>query len=115
MKDKVNNVAGSFGWQWRSDGFDDRVVGDMEVGATFSDRWAGRLRLAGVQSIDEGEPAAESPSGIGNGTSYNGIYLEADYRLVRELRLGLIADAASLAVKRRSGGTIFSLYGATTF
>lgn len=108
-------VAGSFGAQWRSSGFDDRLVGDAEIGATFSDRWSGRLRLAGVQSLDEGGPAAESPSGIGNGTSWNGIYLEVDYRLAGELRLGLIADAATLAVKRRSAGTIFSLYAATVF
>lgn len=114
-------VGGALGWELRTSGFDDRLFWNLEGGVRIGARGSTRLRASGVHSVlDEGRPPADSPSGIGNGTSWTGLAVEADValgRLDRPVRwtTGLTAETGLTLVTRRSGGTTTSWNLAASF
>ncbi|MEM9069902.1 MAG: hypothetical protein AAGE52_15425 [Myxococcota bacterium] len=109
-------LAASGGYQWRGEGFDDRITWSAEVGGNFTDRWGGRARASGAHSLDEdGAPRGNSPSGIGNGVSWAGFALEVDYRLRDGWYLGLTLEGGLSGLRRQTGGPVTSLWVATQY
>ncbi|MEN0061228.1 MAG: hypothetical protein AAGA48_03705 [Myxococcota bacterium] len=112
---KKGYLASSLGWELRGGRFDDRLLWSVEGGTQFGRRVGTRLRASGVHSVrSEGLPAAEGPSGIGNGTSWTGLAVEADVALGRldgpvRWALGLTEETGITLVRRRSGGLTTSL------
>ncbi len=111
-------LAGSVGYQWRGDGFRDRITWSAEIGGSFTDRWSGRARASGTHSLAlEGDdaPLAQTPSGIGNGVSWAGIALELDYRLGQQWFVGLTLEGGLGDLRSQTGGPVTSLWVATQF
>jgi hypothetical protein len=111
-------VAGSVGHILRGDGYDDVFTWTAEVGARFGERWSGRLRLTGHHALDENRaPYDESPSGIGNGTSYTGAAVEVECEVVPDGWVGFAIEGSAriIEIERQSGGPVVSVYGATRF
>ncbi|MBX3251022.1 MAG: hypothetical protein KF901_27845 [Myxococcales bacterium] len=109
-------VAFSAGYQWRASSFDDRLLWSAEVGGSFARRWGWRARASGAHSLPTGDaPRAESPSGMGNGSSWAGLALELDRRLVREWYLGAVIEGGLFHLRRLSGGPVVSLAVSTQF
>jgi len=109
-------LAGSGGYQFRSDGFDDRVLFSVEAGLTLAEGWSGRLRAHGAISIVRGRaPYNESPSGIGNGVSYTGFAVELDRKLVEKWFLGMTIEGGTGLLRRQTGGPVLSLAISTQY
>ena len=104
------------GYIARTNDYDHDLYWTAEGGLRFLERWATRLRLTGRHPLGNGSaPRHESPSGIGNGTSYVGFALEGDYEVVDRWHLGVTFEGGLAAVRRQTGGPVISLYGATKF
>lgn len=110
-------VAASNGVIYRSNGFDPVVVFSGEMGGRVARNRVGlRVRAQGYLSLPWGSAQrAESPSGMGNGTRYTGLALEADYRLVNHWDLGITLESGLGIQQRQTGGPVISLSIATTF
>lgn len=109
-------IAGSAGYEFRSDGFDDRLIWSLEAGMSFSERWGGTLRLSGAHSLPTGDaPYDETPSGVGNGTSYSGMALEVDYEFRDLWFVGLTLEGGLFHIVRQTGGPVLSLFVSTQY
>jgi hypothetical protein len=110
-------VAASNGVIYRSNGFDPVVVFSGELGGRVArDRIGLRVRAQGFLSLPWGTAQrTQSPSGMGNGTRYTGLALEADYRLVNHWDLGLTLESGLGIQQRQTGGPVISLSIASTF
>ncbi len=111
-------LAAAAGYIVRSGGFDHDLLWSAEFGGAFAQRWSARLRLTGLHPLDVGDPDVprhESPSGIGNGTSYVGLAAEGEYRFTERWSVGLSLEGGMAAVQRQSRGPVFSLYFATLY
>jgi hypothetical protein len=113
------HVAAFLGYILRSGGFDHDLYWNGEFGVTFFERLGLLARLTGCHPlpvrIGDEQPRHTSLSGIGNGTSYVGLALEAGYRVYGPLTLGLTVEGGLFAVQRQSRGPVFSLFFATTY
>jgi hypothetical protein len=106
-------VGGSFGFVYRTGGFDDVLVWSLEGGGRLSERWSARLRFVGWHPVVRGDaPEDESPSGLGNGTQYIAFAIEADVRLGDRWFLGMTLEGGVAEIRRQTGGPVLSLYGA---
>lgn len=108
-------LAASVGYIIRTHGYDHDLAWTAEYGMTFWNALSARLRLTGRHPLpvgDEDVPRHESPSGIGNGTSYVGLGLEAEYWFLSWWALGISFEGGLFAVQRQSGGPVLSLYAA---
>lgn len=104
------------GYVIRTGGFDDVVRFQVEGGTNFGDRIAARLRVTGNLALAaDSAPYRENPSGIGNGVSYLGFALEADYAIVPNWFVGFTFEGGVLHIRRQTGGPVLSLYGAHRF
>ena len=101
----------------RTGGYRHDVAWTLAGGLDFSQRWRGRLRLMGRHATGLGgdAPRHDSPSGIGNGTSYGGFALEVDYRLTPRWALGAVLEGGLFALRRQTGGPVLNLVVSTTF
>ena len=109
-------VAAGAGWVARTGGYDHALVWTAELGGTFSETLSGRIRLSGYHSIRTGDdPRDESPSGIGNGTSYTGVAIEGEWQFTERWYLGLTLEGGALGVRRQTGGPVISPFLATRF
>ncbi|MCA9583096.1 MAG: hypothetical protein KC416_14960, partial [Myxococcales bacterium] len=57
----------------------------------------------------------ESPSGIGNGTSYIGFAMEFDYEFVERWYIGMTFEGGVANIRRQTGGPVLTAYLATTW
>ena len=104
------------GYLLRTDGFDDVVQLSVEGGGDIVTDVGARLRVVGHLPIEASDaPYVDNPAGIGNGVSYLGFALEADYQLVDGFYLGLTLEGGLGLIRRQTGGPVFSLYGAHAF
>lgn len=109
-------LAGAAGAIARTGGYAPAFVWSAEVGAKFSDHWSGRVRLSGYHSIGTGSAApGESPSGIGNATSYSGVALEGEWTFIPRWQLGVTLEGGLLGIRRQTGGPVVSLFVATSW
>lgn len=109
-------VSGGAGWVARTGGFDHALTWTAEVGSSFGEDWSGRVRVSGYHSVRTGDaPRTESPSGIGNGTSYTGIALEGEWQFVEGWYLGTTLEGGLFALRRQTGGPVINLFAATRF
>ncbi len=109
-------VAFAAGYQWRAEDFDDRVLWSAELGWSFSDDWASRVRASGAHSLRlESAPRANSPSGMGNGSSWAGLAWELERRLIGRWYASLVIEGGLFGLRRLSGGPVASLGVATHF
>lgn len=109
-------AAASAGWLARTGGYDHALLFQLEAGMRFSERWQGRGRVTGHYAIRTGNnPRDDSPSGIGNGTSYTGLALEADYEWTKHWYIGTVLEGGLLGVVRQTGGPVISVYVAHKF
>ena len=109
-------VAGGAGWLARTSGYDHAFLWTAELGGTFGPTLSGRIRFTGHHPIRTGDDARdESPSGIGNGTSYVGIALEGEWQFTDAWYLGLTLEGGMVAVRRQTGGPVISPFVATRF
>lgn len=82
----------------------------------FTERIAGRARVTGHYALGNGDaPPDETPSGLGNGTSYTGAALEGDYRIGDRWFVGLSLEGGLFLIQRQTGGPVVSVYLATKF
>jgi hypothetical protein len=110
-------TAAGCGYIVRTHGYDDDVAFTIEGGFSYGN-WSARNRVSGRLPLrvgDESVPRHDSPSGIGNGTSYVGIAAEVDYRVYRTWVVGLSFEGGLFAVRRQSRGPVSALYLATAF
>lgn len=109
-------LAFSAGYQWRADGFDDRVLWSAEVGWSFTETWSSRVRASGAHSLRfESAPRASSPSGMGNGSSWAGLAWELERQIVDRWYASLVIEGGIFGLRRLSGGPVTSLGVATQF
>lgn len=109
-------AAAAVGWLARTGGYDHALLFQLEAGTRFSKRWQGRARISGQYAMRTGDvPRDDSPSGIGNGTSYTGLALEADYEWTKHWYLGTVLEGGLFGVVRQTGGPVISLYVAHKF
>ena len=109
-------AAASAGYVYRTGGYDGVVVWTAEGGVQISERFAARVRLTRWHStLDGSAPRSESPSGIGNGTSYLGFALEADRRVGERWFVGGSVEGGLGFLRRQTGGPVFSAYAAVKF
>jgi hypothetical protein len=112
-------LAGSVGWVLRTSGFDHVLTWSLEGGTTVEGRWGIRGRVVGWHSVpvyfDEGAPRHESPSGIGNGTSYIGFAIEVDYQIEPDWFVGFTGEGGLGYLVRQTGGPVVTLYVARRF
>jgi hypothetical protein len=112
-------LAGSIAYVVRTSGYDHVLAWSVEGGTTIEARWGLRGRVVGWHSLDvhfdEGAPRHESPSGIGNGTSYVGFALEVDYRIEENLYIGFTGEGGIGGLVRQTGGPVVTLYVAARF
>lgn len=125
--DVTARISGGYGWdRWylaasagftsRSDDYDGVVLWTAEVGGRFTDRIGGRLRLTGHHAIRQGlAPYDDSPSGIGNGTTYTGAAVEVEYMFVPDWWVGgtIEGSARLVEVEGQSGGPVTTIFAAT--
>lgn len=109
-------AAASAGYRVRTNAYDDALTWSAETGSELGDRGRGRLRLTGVHNIRNGTaPRHQSPSGLGNGTSYVGVALEAEYAFSPGWYLGGTFEGGLAGIRRQTGGPVLSFYVATQF
>lgn len=110
-------VGGMFGAVYRSNDFDPAGTVQIEAGGRIArDRVGIRGRYTGYLSIPVGRaPRHESPSGIGNGTRYWGLAIEADVRVASRWDVGITLEGGAGPLVRQTGGPVISLYAATSF
>ncbi len=110
-------VAGSFGAMFRSNGFDPAGTFSVEGGGRLARGRVGlRGRVNAFLSLPVGSaPRHESPSGMGNGTRYWGLALEADVRVATRWDLGLSFEGGIGPLLRQTGGPVINLFAAATF
>ncbi|MCA9606125.1 MAG: hypothetical protein KC619_11050 [Myxococcales bacterium] len=112
-------LAASAGYILRSGGYDHVITWTAEGGATLEAQWGVRGRITGYHSIDvwfgDRAPPHLSPSGIGNGTTYIGFSVEADYQLQPNYFVGVTLEGGVAAITRQTGGPVISLYFAHRF
>lgn len=112
-------LAGSVGWVMRTDGYDHVLTWSVEGGTTVERLWGIRGRLVGWHAVHayfgEPQPGHESPSGIGNGTSYTGFALEMDYQFQPSWFAGVTIEGGTGLLVRQAGGPVITLYLATRF
>ena len=112
-------LAASVGYIVRTDGYDHVLTWSAEGGSTIDSHWSWRVRAVGYHSLgvffDVEAPGHESPSGIGNGTSYMGFALEADYQIEPGWMVGLTLEGGLGVLIRQTGGPVVSLYLARRF
>lgn len=109
-------LAFSAGYQWRGESFDDRVLWSAEVGWSFTDAWSSRVRANGAHSLRfESAPRANSPSGMGNGSSWAGVAWELERRIVDRWYASAVIEGGLFGLRRLSAGPVFSLGVATQF
>lgn len=109
-------LAVATGYQWRGEGFDDRLLWSAEVGWSFTDAWASRVRASGAHSFRfESEPRASSPSGAGNGSSWAGLAWELERKIVDRWYASFVLEGGLFGLRRLSGGPVLSLGVATQF
>jgi hypothetical protein len=113
-------VAASAGYILRTDGYQHVLTWSAEGGWDFRGPMALRVRVVGYHSLDGvviGDPAPthNSPSGIGNGTSYIGFAAEGDFEVEEDLFLGVSFEGGIGALARQTGGPVITLYVATEF
>ncbi len=112
-------LAASIAYDVMTGGFDDRIGWSAEVGASFTPRFGGRLRLTGRHAIGNGDAVrGDSPSGLVSGASYTGFAVEVDYQLTQNESkgnwyLGFAFEGAFGFLKRQTGGPVLSLSIAT--
>lgn len=95
----------------RTGGFDDVIEFSLEGGGNPNENLGLRARLVGHLPIDTGNaPNHTSPSGVGNGTRYLGIALEAERRITNDWFLGGTIEGGAGLVRRQAGGPVFTLY-----
>lgn len=124
--DVIGGVSAGYGWDrayavvaaraiYRTGDFDTVLTWTAEGGGTVG-KWGLRGRVTGWHPLGNGSaPYHETPSGIGNGTSYVGAALEADYALTDQWWLGVTFEGGLGGVKRQIGGPPISLFVATAF
>ncbi|MGD8860874.1 MAG: hypothetical protein PVI30_12760 [Myxococcales bacterium] len=104
------------GYLWRSDDYDDVIQFSLEGGLDITSKLASRLRVVGHLALESGDaPYSENPAGVGNGVSYVGFALEADYALRPGWYLGGTLEGGVIAIRRQTGGPVFTLYAAHAF
>lgn len=109
------SIAASIGWDFRTGGYDDVLFWTLEGSHRFSERIGARLRFTGWHPVRRGgAPRTESPSGIGNGTSYTAFALEGEYRIADRWSIGLGFEGGMFAIRRQTGGPVLSLFLAAT-
>jgi hypothetical protein len=112
-------LAGSIGYVMRTSGFDHVVVWSVEGGTTIERVWGARGRVVGWHSIPvwfgQAAPRHESPSGIGNGTSYLGFQIELDYQFQENWVVGISIEGGLGYLVRQAGGPVLTVYVATRF
>lgn len=109
-------VAASGAYVYRTGGFDGAVTWTAEGGGRLSERWSARVRLTRWHPLGDGTaPRAESPSGIGNGTSYLGFAVEADWRFSDRWYVGGTLEGGIAYIRRQTGGPVLSAYVAAAF
>ncbi|MCB9610945.1 MAG: hypothetical protein H6721_02780 [Sandaracinus sp.] len=109
-------LAFATGYQWRGEGFDDRLLWSAEVGWSFTDAWASRVRASGAHSFRfESQPRASSPSGAGNGSSWAGLAWELERKIVDRWYASFVLEGGLFGLRRLSGGPVLSLGVATQF
>ncbi|MCC6750194.1 MAG: hypothetical protein IT371_21180 [Deltaproteobacteria bacterium] len=103
-------AAGSAGYLLRTRGYAHAALWTAEGGVSFLRPFAVRARLTGRHPLPVGDaPLSESPSGVGNGTSYVGLALEGDWRFTSHLALVASLEGGLGAVRRQAGGPVISL------
>ncbi len=109
-------LAGSGGYTVRTGGYHDVANWTAEVGGSYSKKWQGRMRITGFHSLDNGTaPRHNSPSGIGNGTTYLGFAIETEYQIKRRWYLGLALQGGGGLISRQTGGPVTDFYVATNW
>jgi hypothetical protein len=109
-------TAASMGFIRRTGSFDDVLLWTAEGGVRISSRWSARARITRWHPLQNGSaPRHESPSGIGNGTSYLGLAAEADWRFSKRWMVGGTIEGGLGLVRRQTGGPVLSAYVATVF
>jgi len=113
-------VAASVGYILRTGGYDHVLTWSAEGGATIVARLGVRGRVTAYHSLDvhfdDAAPGHLSPNGIGNGTSYIGFSIEADYQFQPNYWLGLSVEGGIPGtLARQSGGPVITLYFAHRF
>ncbi len=112
-------LAGSVGWVMRTSGYDHVLTWSIEGGTTVARQWGIRGRIVGWHPVhvyfDEPAPGAESPSGIGNGTTYTGFAVEMDYQFQPNWFVGLTIEGGAGLLMRQAGGPVITLYAASRF
>lgn len=109
-------VAASFGYIVRTGGYAHDLSWSSEGGWQFARHWTARLRVHGRHPLPFGDtPRANSPSGIGNGTSYIGFAGEIQYIFSGSWAVGGVIEAGPVGVRRQSRGPVISLTLSTTF
>ncbi|HJK93944.1 MAG TPA: hypothetical protein RMH26_24610, partial [Polyangiaceae bacterium LLY-WYZ-15_(1-7)] len=103
-------LGAALGYQWRGEGFEDRLLWNATLGATLSPRVGARLSLAGAHSLGFGSaPRASTPSGLGNGASWTTASLSADLRVAEGWYLGAALETALLGLRTKSRGLSLAL------
>ncbi|MEQ8461427.1 MAG: hypothetical protein RLO52_36680 [Sandaracinaceae bacterium] len=112
-------MAGSAGYVLRTEGYDHVLTWTAEVGATLIAEFGVRGRVTGYHSLDvwlgDEAPGHESPSGIGNGTTYIGFAVEGDYQIAPRWYVGLTVEGGLFLLSRQTGGPVVSVYLAHAF
>lgn len=109
-------LQAAVGYLLRTGGFDDVVRFQLEGGTNITERLATRLRVTGNMALEANDaPYVENPAGIGNGVSYVGFAIEADYAFIEDWFIGFTFEGGVLGIRRQTGGPVLSLYGAHRF
>jgi hypothetical protein len=112
-------VAGAAGYVLRTGGYDHVLTWSAEGGVTLGRDFALRARVVGYHSLDvwigDRAPGHESPSGIGNGTTYLGFALEGDYQFRPDWFVGFTAEGGAGVLSRQTGGPVVTAYLAARF
>ncbi len=111
-------LAAALAYIARTGGFDHDLYWLAEGGFPFLNRFYARARLTGRHPLPVGDddvPRHNSPSGIGNGTSYIGLAGEVELRIDPRWSLGVSLEGGLFAVQRQSRGPVTSLFVATLF
>lgn len=103
-------LEASIGYVPRTGGYKHDVYWTLGAGQRLSKSFTGRVRLSGRHATEIGgdAPRHESPSGIGNGTSYVGFALEVDYQLSERWALTGALEGGLGALRRQTGGPVLT-------
>ena len=112
-------LAASVGYVLRTGGFDHVLTWSAEAGTTFEGGFGLRGRAVGWHALDlqigDAAPRHQSPSGIGNGTSYIGFAIEGDYEFEPGWFVGLTFEGGLGPLRRQTGGPVVTTYLASRF